>query len=148
MTKRKDPKDYLKLGRPPTHESPKTMIPLIQEYIEECIEDDNPPSIAGLCLAIGFSSRDTFCEYRKKPEFSDTLGKVHLWVQDKYATSKDSSRLGMNKFLLMQMGYSERSEQGVNLEANVKNEYSGKINVESESIESIASLLRDKLNDL
>lgn len=44
--------------------------------------------------------------------------------------------------------WKERTEQNVNLEANVKNEHTGKINVESESIESIASLLRDKLNDL
>lgn len=60
------------------------MAALILVYFDEC-KDSKPlvvmPTKAGLCLALDIT-RDTYNEYKKKPDFSDTLKKAELLMEN------------------------------------------------------------------
>jgi hypothetical protein len=92
-------------GRPPMFETAEQMQEEIDEYIASCVplylKDDtgqimqdkygnpivldyNVPTITGLCLAIGFESRQSFYDYEKKPEFTYTIKRARLHIENIY----------------------------------------------------------------
>ena len=83
-----------KTGRKPRFESAKEMEDRIDAYFEQCkgeplydeygmpvfdkkgnpvLIHEKPPTIVGLALALGFTSRQTLLNYAAKPEFVDTI---------------------------------------------------------------------------
>ena len=83
-----------KQGRKPTYKTPEEMQTVIDKYFEECsgrpyIMDDgeplrdksgnvillfqHPPTVTGLALALGFTSRQELLNYQGKPAFVDTV---------------------------------------------------------------------------
>ena len=55
-----------------------------EAYFTDCQKKGEPLTITGLCLGLGFSSRDTLREYMKRPEFSDTVKRAKLRVEHDY----------------------------------------------------------------
>lgn len=53
----------------------------IKKYFVECDNKKEPYTITGLCLALDIC-RDTLCEYAKNEEFSDTIKKAKLRVEN------------------------------------------------------------------
>lgn len=53
----------------------------IDIYFKECDMKSEPYTITGLCIALDIC-RDTLCEYAKKEEFSDTIKKAKLRVEN------------------------------------------------------------------
>lgn len=95
-------------GRPPKYRSAKQMQSKIDEYFKSCegeyLKDDNgkivlnkfgqpivvnskPPTVTGLALALGFTSRQALLNYQEKPEFIDTItrakSKVEQYVEER-----------------------------------------------------------------
>ena len=83
-----------KTGRKPRFESAKEMEDRIDAYFEQCkgeplydeygmpvfdkkgnpvLIHEKPPTIVGLALALGFTSRQTLLNYAAKPEIVDTI---------------------------------------------------------------------------
>lgn len=135
-------------GRPPMYKTKEEIQEQIDAYFEECkgrqLFDDNgvavrdkygipvfvdvrPPTITGLALALGFTSRQALLNYQAKKEFVDTITRAKSLVEQ-YAEERLYDKDGANgaKFSLANNfdGWKEKQQ----IEADVKNEVT--INVE------------------
>lgn len=86
MTAKKKPEDLLKVGRPRLFSSPEEFDNLVNAYVEFCRDTNRPQPITltGLILHLGLNSKDTFYEYEKRPEFSDSVKRARLIVENEY----------------------------------------------------------------
>lgn len=104
------------MGRKPRYESVEQIQTLIDAYFEACegelLLDENgrpmltkdgapvyigrrPPTIPGLALALGFSSRQSLYNYKAKKEFMDTISRAQTRVEQYTAErlfERDSQR--------------------------------------------------------
>jgi len=71
-----------KEGRPPKYESPEQLQKKIQEYVDE--NKSTGLTITGLCLHLGFESRQSFYDLQKRDEFSYTIKKGRLFIENAY----------------------------------------------------------------
>ena len=110
------------VGRPPKFESPQQMQAMVDEYFKSCEghplvdEEGNtvydksgrvimvgqkPPTVTGLALALGFSTRMSLINYEAKKEFLDTILRAKSRVEE-YAETRlfDKDGAGGAKFSL------------------------------------------------
>lgn len=64
----------------PIYSSPEDLQQKVDAYFAD--GRNYPFKITSLCLAIGFSSRQSFYNYKKKSEFSHILETAHLKIQE------------------------------------------------------------------
>lgn len=120
------------VGRPPKFESPEQMQAMVDAYFKSCdghpltdqygeiLYDKNgqpiivgmkPPTITGLALALGFSSRMSLLNYEAKKDFLDTVLRAKSRVEE-YAETRLFDKDGANgaKFSLANNfdGWSEK----------------------------------------
>jgi hypothetical protein len=72
-------------GRPPKYANLNDLANNITKYFDSCDENRQLPNKAGLCIWLNIT-RETYNEYRKKPEFSDAIKACdsmieNAWVQ-------------------------------------------------------------------
>lgn len=67
-------------GRPKSFNSPQEMAQKALEFFDECTKSRHLPEKAGLCLALGIS-RETYSEYKNKPEYSDTIKGFNSYIE-------------------------------------------------------------------
>lgn len=119
-------------GRPPKYESKEQIEGLIEDYFKKCegeiLKDGNdeivfdkfgrpvmvgvrPPTVTGLALALGFSTRTSLLNYQGKKEFLDTITRAKSMVEA-YAEERLFDRDGSNgaRFSLVNnfRGWSDR----------------------------------------
>lgn len=103
-------------GRPPFYNTKEEMQEKIDAYFKECkgriLEDDDgvpyrdkygfplivdarPPTITGLALALGFTSRQALLNYQAKDEFVDTITRAKSLVE-RYAEERLYDKEGAN----------------------------------------------------
>lgn len=103
-------------GRPPKYHSSEEIESLIENYFTACegemLRDDNgepilnkwgspiiinkhPPTVTGLALALGFTSRQALLNYQAKKEFVDTITRAKSRVEQ-YAEERLFDRDGAN----------------------------------------------------
>lgn len=91
-----------KMGRPPKYVTAEQMQAVIDRYFEDCkgepiIGDDGmpildkfgqpfiihqrPPTVTGLALALGFTSRQALLNYQAKKEFVDTVTRAKARIE-------------------------------------------------------------------
>ena len=98
-------------GRPKAYTKVKTMQQKIDEYFNECDKNKEPYTITGLCIALDIC-RDTLSEYMKNDEFSDTIKKAKLKVEnylEKHLIT-DSSTTGIIFNLKNNFGWKDKQE--------------------------------------
>ena len=71
----------VKVGRPKKYTEVEIMQQKIEKYFQECEESKEPYTITGLCIALDIT-RETLSEYLKKDEFSDTIKKAKIRVEN------------------------------------------------------------------
>ncbi len=131
-----------KIGRPPMYKSAEEIQKMIDKYFKECegkpLLDDNgdvltdkhgnpfivgqkPPTITGLALALGFSSRQALINYQDREEFNDTITRAKARVEC-YAEERLFDKDGANgaKFSLANNFDGWKEKQAI--EADVKND--------------------------
>lgn len=131
-------------GRNPKFESPEQMQELIDKYFDDCagtelkdrdgdtivdkygvpvIIGQHPPTITGLALALGFSSRQSLLNYQGKGEFFDTISRAKLKIEQ-YTEERLFDREGVNgaKFSLTNnfKGWKDSAEFDVKNKGPVK----------------------------
>lgn len=135
-------------GRPPKYKSVEEIEEKINQYFDECegkplcdaegtpIVDKygcpimlgvRPPTITGLALALGFTSRQALLNYQAKKQFVDTITRAKAKVEQ-YAEERLFDKDGANgaKFSLANNFEGWREKQTI--EADVKNDVT--INIE------------------
>lgn len=120
-------------GRPSLYKTPEALEKKIDEYFEsikgsfelvkKTDEEGNmfeerewtklpePATITGLCLFVGFESRQSFYDYEKKPEFSYTIKRAKLRIENSYEVSGLSTKTPtFHIFALKNLGWSDKQE--------------------------------------
>jgi len=111
-------------GRPKKYTEAEIMQQKIDKYFTDCVKNNEPYTITGLCIALDLC-RDTLSEYMKKEEFSDTIKKAKLKVEnylEKHLIT-DSSTTGIIFNLKNNFGWSDK--QQIEHSGNVNNPFSG-----------------------
>lgn len=111
-------------GRPKAYKEVKEMQKKIERYFIECDINKEPYTITGLCIALDIC-RDTLAEYMKKEEFSDTIKKAKLKVEnylEKHLIT-DSSTTGIIFNLKNNFGWSDK--QQIEHSGNINNPFEG-----------------------
>lgn len=73
-------------------------------------EDVNVPTITGLALYLGFESRQSFYDYEKHPEFSYTIKKARLLIENEYEEQLQAGNTVGAIFALKNMGWKDKHE--------------------------------------
>jgi len=93
-------------GRPPHFKTPQELAEKCSEYFEDCITNKKKATVTGLTLFVGFSSRASWDDYEKRNDFSYTVKRAKLAVQNSY----ESSGTAFDIFALKNMGWSDKQE--------------------------------------
>jgi len=129
------------MGRPPIYNSPEEMAQKILEYFEwikgeetlvategkeglqEWKRQPEPVTITGLCIYLGFESRQSFYDYGDRADFSYIINKARLLVENGYEKKLSAAQVAGAIFALKNMGWKDRTESDVNLKGNIHLEF-------------------------
>lgn len=93
-------------GRPPYW----TDVEAFDKAVDEYFEKEAIPTWTGLALHLGFSSRDSLNDYKKKDGFSDSVKKALLRIEQKYEFSLYGKNPTGAIFALKNFGWKDRHE--------------------------------------
>lgn len=98
------------VGRPPKFESPEEVLEAAKEYFQWCIDNNAPLTITGLAIALG-TTRETLMDYQEKAEFSDTIKKLKLLIENynEMQVHEGNNPAGAI-FVLKNFGWKDKSE--------------------------------------
>ena len=111
-------------GRPRKYTESEIMQKKINNYFEECDKNNEPYTITGLCLVLDICM-DTLLEYTKNEEFSDTIKKAKLKVEnylEKHLIT-DNSTTGIIFNLKNNFGWKDKQE--LEHSGNINNPFEG-----------------------
>ena len=126
------------VGRPPMFTDPKEVEDLVREYFEKGVKiktvilgpanarysiEVPVPTITGLALYLGFESRQSFYAYELKPDFSYTIKRSRLFIENEYEELLQSGNVAGAIFALKNLGWSDKQE------IDQKTEHSGSIDI-------------------
>lgn len=128
---------YEKAGQPPLFDSPELMQEKINEYfeyikgekdtkwivdsddkgipqdkeVEFWVRQPEPPTITGLCLFLGFESRQSFYDYGNRDKFSYTIKRARMMVENSYELAMYYAKNPTGAiFALKNLGWSDKQE--------------------------------------
>lgn len=111
-------------------ESPEEVEALVQEYFEKGVKmktvilgppnarysiEVPVPTITGLCIYLGFESRQSFYAYEDKPEFSYTIKRARLFIENEYEELLQAGNTTGAIFALKNFGWTDKQEIDQNL---------------------------------
>lgn len=111
-------------GRPKKYKDVEIMQQKIDKYFIECNNNKEPYTVTGLCIALDIT-RETLKEYLKKEDFSDTIKKAKLRIEnylEKHLIT-DSSTTGIIFNLKNNFGWSDK--QQIEHSGNINNPFEG-----------------------
>lgn len=97
-------------GRPPLFSTPEFMEEKIKEYFDSLKGTEEPVTITGLCLFLGFESRQSFYDYEKREGFSYTVKRARMRVENSYEQSLRGNNVAGPVFALKNLGWADRQE--------------------------------------
>lgn len=117
-------------GRPPKYKNAAELQQKIDEYFTNCPDtrtlaalDKNSgefvtyqlstPTITGLALFLGFCDRCSFYEYERKSEFTHTIKKARLKIENEYEKQLYSDKCSGAIFALKNLGWKDKTEQEI-----------------------------------
>jgi len=108
-----DDKPEIKRGRgqPPKYTSPEDMQRVGDKYFEDTLAKGDPVTVTGLCIALGFTTRQALLNYEAKDEYLDTVKRLKLqcehYVEQMAWTSRNPA---MGIFCLKNFSWSDRTD--------------------------------------
>lgn len=106
-------------GRPRIYNSPEEFDLAADSYMVHCEEKVIKPTITGATLYLGFCDKTTLYDYRDRPEFSYSVKRLLLFVENGYEQALHGNSVAGSIFALKNMGWKDKTEQDVNMNANV-----------------------------
>ena len=112
-------------GRPPMYETPEQLQEAIDRYFKSGIKQKTVvigkapnnyevqipvPTITGLCIFLGFESRQSFYAYEKKEGFSYTIKKARLFIENEYEEMLAIGNTTGAIFALKNFGWTDKIE--------------------------------------
>lgn len=112
-------------GRPPLFDNPEELEKEVDRYFQEGVKKKKVfvgpannrtaiivevPTITGLCLFLGFESRQSFYAYEKKEEFSYTIKRARLFIENEYEEMLQTGNTVGAIFALKNFGWIDKQE--------------------------------------
>jgi len=112
-------------GRPPLFETPEKLQEAIDNYFEKGVKvrtivvgkapnqipiDIPVPTITGLCIYLGFESRQSFYDYEKRDGFSYTIKRARLFIEKEYEEMLAIGNTTGAIFALKNFGWTDKQE--------------------------------------
>ena len=98
-----------KLGRPPMYDDPQELFDVIEEYFDG-VSDTEKLTITGLVLHCGFCDRQSFYEYEEKPDFTYTIKRARLRIENSYEFHLFEKTYPGAIFALKNFGWTDKKE--------------------------------------
>lgn len=100
-------------GRPPIVETPEEFKRLADEYFAASKASDEVPTVNGLVLALGFSSRQTLHNYEEKPQFVDVVKSARTRLEYEWEKRLAGGNAAGTIFWLKNQGWTDKTESEV-----------------------------------
>lgn len=100
-------------GRPPVFSNPEEMQSKILAYFTLCEETKENIKITGLCLYLGFESRQSFYDYELKEDFAYTIKRARMVVESHYEEGLNTFKYGGAVFGLKNLGWKDQVDSNV-----------------------------------
>lgn len=116
-------------------------IPMLNKYEEPIMFGSSPPTVTGMALYLGFTSRQALINYQNKEEFVDSITQAKSRIEQ-YAETKLYSREASNgaKFVLINnYGWKEKSE----VESTGSLDVNNKVDLTGFSVEQLKDMLKE-----
>lgn len=97
-------------GRPRIFGSPEEMDAAIEQYFAMCADNNKPVTLTGLIFNIGLSSRESFDEYGRREEFSDSVKFGKLACEMQYEENLHGPNATGSIFALKNFGWVDKRE--------------------------------------
>lgn len=94
-------------GRPPIFNSPEELEVQIDKYFNSV---DSKPTITGLALYLGFSTKQSIYDYEKHEEYSYLIKRARLRVENGYEKQLYEGAGSGPIFALKNMGWTDKTE--------------------------------------
>lgn len=94
-------------GKPPKFTTPEDLETAIDQWLQDVPEGRR--TITGLCLWLGFESRQSFYDYEKKVEYTYVIKNARLIVENDYELSLRSINVTGSIFALKNMGWTDKT---------------------------------------
>lgn len=111
------------MGRPPAYSTPEELQIKVDEYFKLLYVDDAEkdisehadatPTITGLVFFLGFSDRASFYDYEKKKDFTHTIKRARLRVENWYEKTLITGSAAGTIFALKNLGWKDKTEQDI-----------------------------------
>lgn len=112
------------VGRPPKFSTPEQLEEMIKQYFSLFGKDstdeereasgieiyENRPTITGLCLFLGFDTRQSFYDYEKLEGFTYTIKKARTKIENLYENMLGSKATIGGIFALKNFGWEDKSQ--------------------------------------
>lgn len=103
-------------GRPAMYDTPEELMAVVVDFFDYCKREEIKATITGLTLYLGFCSRASLDDYEKRgDEFSYIIKRSKLAVENSYEINGNT----IDIFALKNMGWKDKSEQEVKMDAGV-----------------------------
>jgi hypothetical protein len=97
-------------GRPPIVETPEQFGELADAYFAQCDADKVRPTVNGLCLAMGFSSRQTLLNYEDREGFLDVVKKARMRLENAWEQALSAPQVAGAIFWLKNQGWKDTQD--------------------------------------
>ena len=111
------------IGRPRLFQSPEAFALKADEYFAAC---ENKPTLAGLCLFMGFSDKQSFSHYESYGhDFSLTVKKAHMRIElDRHERLIDKNRFTPGVIFDLKNNHGWKDQQDLNHTGTVSVQFS------------------------
>lgn len=110
------------MGRPPFYSTIEELNKAIAGYFDiHLTKTGERPTITGLALYLGFTSRQAILNYEEKPDFVDAIKKAKLRIEASYEQAIYNGNAAGPIFALKNFGWTDKQE------IDQKTEHSGSI---------------------
>lgn len=101
-------------GRPRLYESVEELELAVEAYIAECTTNNKKPTITGATLFLGFCDKTTLYDYRDREEYSHSIKRLLLFVENGYEEALHGTSVTGCIFALKNMGWKDKTESEIN----------------------------------
>jgi hypothetical protein len=97
-------------GRPRIYETVEELEQAVEAYIADCKENKKKPSVTGATLHLGFCDKTTLYDYRDRAEYSHSVKRLLLFVENGYEEALHGNSVTGSIFALKNMGWKDKTE--------------------------------------
>jgi hypothetical protein len=105
-------------GRPPMYSDPAAVQIACDEYFEYIKRSNEPATITGLALYLGFESKQSLYDYSEKEEFSYSIKRARARIEHEYEKGLHEPGCTGAIFALKNFGWKDKQEYEVKQEIN------------------------------